>query len=209
MDVTRTLLPGTTPLAWRRRALPAGLLVATGSGGGSAASPAIVATAASPRDGHAHGSSNSSAFMPELAGAPDGADVVLPSGVRVRRTTIGGRHVSQGALLQAIRGIQQLPLQHQLLLARSGIAVELLPVTQLEQVEGTSQPVLGATAVNQDSDGRWVPTRIRVATDSPISARGGVNAIAEVAQHEIGHAISVMTTQNRSEDAAIRYAATY
>lgn len=166
-----------------------------------------MATAATPKQGHAHGSPSS--FMPELAGAPDGADVVLPSGVRVRRTTVGGRHVSQGALLQAIRGIQQLPVQHQLLLARAGIAVELLPVTQLEQVEGTSQPVLGATAVSQDSSGRWVPSRIRIATDSPISAKGGVNAISEVTQHEIGHAISVMSTQDRSEDAAIRYAATY
>ncbi|MCW2928028.1 MAG: hypothetical protein JWM86_1996, partial [Thermoleophilia bacterium] len=162
------------------------------SGGGSAAPPPT-----------------RSGALGELGGMPDGPDVVLPSGVHVRRTSVGGRRVSEAALLQAVRGIQQLPVQHQLLIARAGIAVELVPVAQLEQVEGTSQPVLGATAVNQDSSGRWIPSRIRIAVDSPISARGGVNAIGEVTQHEIGHAIAVMGTEDRSEAAAIRYAASY
>jgi hypothetical protein len=34
----------------------------------------------------------------------------------------------------------------------------------------------------------------------------GANALAEVVQHELGHAISVLREQDRSEDAAAAYA---
>lgn len=145
----------------------------------------------------------------EVLGEPDGPDLVLPSGVRIRRKRIGGHVVSQAELLQAIRGVQLLPLQHQLVIARAGIPIELLPLRNLEQVAGTTEPVLGATAVAQDASGTWIPTRIRVAVRSPEANVNVANAIGEVTQHEIGHAIAVLGSQDRSEETAIRYAQRY
>lgn len=117
--------------------------------------------------------------------------------------------MSAHELNQAIHAIRLLPVQHQLLLARAGIAIELVPATQLEQVPGTTDAVLGATAITHSDSTGWTPTRIRVATRSALSSHGGINGIEEVTQHEIGHAISVLTTQDRSEDAARRYAQLY
>lgn len=145
----------------------------------------------------------------EVDGVQDGPDLVLPSGVRIRRKRVGMFSVSQAELQQAIRGVQLLPLQHQLVIARSGIPIELLPIAQLEQVSGTSQPVLGATAVVQDGSGAWIPTRIRIAVRSPLATTNRLNSIGEVTQHEIGHALAVLGNQDRSEDAAHRYAARY
>jgi hypothetical protein len=174
--------------AWRSVALPAGLHApaATVSGGGTAA-----------------------AAPPEVDGIQEGPDVVLASGVHIRRKRVGMFSVSQSELAQAIRGVQLLPLQHQLIIARAGIPIELLPIEHLEQVEGTTQPVLGATAVVHDSSGAWIPTRIRAAVRSPLAAQNPINSIGEVVQHEIGHAIAVLGHQDRSEEAAIRYAARY
>lgn len=147
--------------------------------------------------------------MSEVDGLAEGADLVLPSGVRIRRKRVGGQSVSQAELTQAIRGVQMLPLQHQLVIARAGIPIELLPIQQLEQVAGTTDPVLGATAVVQDGSGAWIPTRIRVAVRSPLANANGANTIGEVTQHEIGHAIAVLGSQDRSEQAAERYAQRY
>ena len=183
--------------AWRSIPLPAGLaspdaapqqLPATVQGGGAAAA------AAPPL---------------EVDGVADGPDLVLPSGVRIRRKRVGMFSVTQAELQQAVRGVQLLPLQHQLVIARAGIPIELLPIAQLEQVSGTSQPVLGATAVVQDTNGAWIPTRIRVAVRSPLASTNGMNTIGEVTQHEIGHAIAVLGNQDRSEEAAHRYAQRY
>lgn len=170
------------------------------SGGGLAAARMLVASAqAAPA---------SVGAAPEVHGVPDGPDYVLPSGVRIRRSRIGGRRVSDEKLLQAIRGVQLMPMAHQQLIARLGVPVLLVPTQRLEQVAGTTSPILGATSISHDGQ-TWRPTMVRIATDSPISERGGVHAIDEVTQHELGHVLSVVTTQDRSEQAATRYAATY
>jgi len=143
---------------------------------------------------------------PEVHGTPTGPDLVLPTGVRIRLTRIGTATVTQAALAQAVRGIQLLPIPHQQLLARIGIPIQLLPVANLEQVPGTVNPVLGATAVGTDSDGRIVPSQIRIAA---ASTRAAPYSISEVVQHEIGHAFAVVGRQDTSEAAAERYAATY
>ena len=143
---------------------------------------------------------------PEVRGTPTGPDLVMPTGVRIRLTRIGAATVTQAALAQAIRGIQQLPIAHQQLLARTGIPVQLLPVANLEQVPGTKHPVLGATAVGTDPEGRIVPSQIRIAA---ASTRTHPYSISEVVQHEIGHAFAVLVSPDTSEAAAARSAATY
>lgn len=196
MDVTpRQILPSGMTHLWRSRTLPAGLLAPAAGGGAGAAQPPPMAAAVG--------------VPAEVRGVADGADLVLPSGVHLRRTRYGASRVTDDQVAQAVRGIQLLPVQDQLAIARSGVVIELVPVEHLEQVPGTTEPVLGATAVNQAAGGRWVPRGIRVAVDSPLSTRGGVNSIGEVVQHEIGHCIAVMGTQDRSEATAIRYAQTY
>ncbi|MCB0879397.1 MAG: hypothetical protein KDC46_10535 [Thermoleophilia bacterium] len=141
---------------------------------------------------------------PEIGGQPDGPDLVLPSGVHVRRLRIGSLRVGNLQLQQALRGIQLLPVAHQRLIASLGIPIELVPVTQLERVTGTTDPVVGATRV-VGPDGNAHPERIRVA-----AFQSQVNSsLTEAVQHEIGHAVSVVTSQDTSEDAAIAYAARY
>jgi hypothetical protein len=142
---------------------------------------------------------------PPVVGTQDGPDVQLASGVRVRRTRIGSQRVPDQALWDVIRAIQQLPAADQQLVARAGVPIILVPAKRLEYVHGTSTAVLGATSIHQDS-GRWVPTAVRVATAAPEAARGGANSISEVTQHEIGHVVAVIRSQDRSEETAIRYA---
>lgn len=143
----------------------------------------------------------SGAQIPALA---DGPILVLPSGVRIRREIVGGARVSDAQLQQAMLGVQQLPAADQALMARSGVVIELLPIVSLN---GGRQ--VGATNV-EDIDGRWVPTSMRVTVGSSAAIpRTGIDTIAETVQHEIGHVLSVMTRQDRSEAAAIRYAATH
>lgn len=194
MDVTPTPLSGTMPLIDRQRLTGASSLVpvrpATGGGAGGSGAEA---TAAGPD---------------EVRGSPDGPDIVLASGIHLRRRRIGAAQVTAAELLQAVRGVQLLPLAHQRAIAMLGVPVELLPVQHLEQVAGTTEPVVGATAVSGPI-GAGVPTLVRIAARSPWAAQGGAQAIGEVVQHELGHVISVLTRQDRSEEAAIRYAQTY
>lgn len=142
----------------------------------------------------------------EVSGATDGPDVVLSSGMRLRRTRVGTARVTDFELAQAIRGVQLLPLSHQQVIARLGIVIELIPVRALEQIAGTTDPVVGATAIVGDI-GRGRATRIRIATrmaENPHPAR-----IEEIIQHEIGHVLAVTAYQDRSEAAAEAYAARY
>lgn len=145
----------------------------------------------------------------EVVGTPDGPDVVLPTGVRIRRMRIGTHRVTAAALQQAIRGITLLPVSHQRVLAQLGLPIELIPADQLEHLPGATMPVIGGTGVGESLTGRLLVTHIRVVTESPYAALGGVNSIRETTQHEIGHALAVVGRQDRSEAAAIRYAATY
>lgn len=63
--------------------------------------------------------------------------------------------------------------------------------------------MLGATTVVRNARGALVPTKIRVAS----GARGvGAESLAEIVQHEVGHAISVLRRQDDSERAATAYA---
>jgi hypothetical protein len=117
---------------------------------------------------------------------------------------IGTARVGALQLQQAIRGIQLLPFADQQLLARLGIPVELVPVIQLERLAHATAPVVGATRVT-GPDGSARPERLRVAA---YQARLGTSVL-EATQHEIGHVVAVTTRQDTSEDAAIRYAATY
>ncbi|MCW2974097.1 MAG: hypothetical protein JWN72_2370 [Thermoleophilia bacterium] len=135
----------------------------------------------------------------------DGPVIVLPSGVRLQRESVNGIRVTDAQLQQAILGVLQLPLADQQLMARSGVVIELLPTVTLN---GGKQ--LGATNVGQDFFGTWIPSSMKVTVGSSTEiARLGVDAIAETVQHEIGHVISVITRQDQSEEAAIRYAATH
>ncbi|MCB0877522.1 MAG: hypothetical protein KDC46_00875 [Thermoleophilia bacterium] len=117
----------------------------------------------------------------------------------VARST-GTQRVSASQLTTARVAVSKLPAADRALLARHGLRVELVPATALED------GMLGATSIVRDADGRWAPTTIRVA--SRIHGRG-VESLAEVVQHEVGHAISVLRSQDRSEDAAGAYARTH
>lgn len=190
MDVTRTHIPGTKPLQ-RRRALPPGPLDLAGSG-----ARALQASG---------GGRTAAATLPmvgEVRGVQDGPEWILPSGIRIRCERIGAHRVSRHELQQAIRGIQLLPFQHQVVVARLGVPILLLPVPRLEQLPGTDPrtPVVGATLIDGDV-GQGRPTKVRVA------AR--VSNMSEVVQHEIGHVLAVAGSQDRSESAAEAYAARF
>lgn len=191
MDVTRTPLPGWTPLRPGRQLLPA----LTAGGGG-----AVASGVAQPRE------SSAVAVPATLDGEADGPDVVLASGVRIRRLRIGAFRVPDARVWEAIRAVQLLPVQDQVALARTGIAVELLPLRNLEQVAGTIDPVIGATTIDGPL-GKGVPTRLRIAADSAALNRRA--SVTEAVQHEIGHVLAVMTRQDRSEATAIAYAKQY
>jgi hypothetical protein len=140
----------------------------------------------------------------QIPARADGPIYVLPNGVRIRRESVGGARVSDAQLQQAMLGVAQLPAADQALMARSGVVIELLPVVSLN---GGRQ--VGATNV-ESINGRWVPTSMKVTVGANAAVpRTGIDTISETVQHEIGHVLSVMTRQDRSEDAAIRYAATH
>ncbi len=119
--------------------------------------------------------------------------------MQVRRSTIvtARPKVSSAQLREANRAVATLPKADRALLARHGLTVTLVPTKRLED------GMLGATSIVRGRDGRWTPTEIRVA--SRISGRGS-ESLAEVVQHEVGHALAVLRDQDRSEDAAHAYA---
>ena len=121
--------------------------------------------------------------------------------VRSGRDQGGSAARVEASELRAARAaLAKLPAADRALLARHGLRVELVPSRALED------GMLGATSIVRASDERWTPTRIRIA--SRIEGRGA-ESLAEVVQHEVGHAISVLRQQDRSEDAAERYARRY
>ncbi len=203
MDVSSTSPAGMTPHLSHRALLPGRVLLhgrpLANAGWPTHASPPSTviggggATAATPTSDPA-----------EIGGTPDGPDVVLASGVHVRRLRIGANTVGAQQLQQAIQGIAALPLAHQQLLARLGIPVELVPVTQLERVTGATAPVVGATRVI-GAAGNAHAERLRIAA---YQAAVGTSVV-EATQHEIGHVVAVTTQQDLSEETAIRYAASY
>ncbi|MCW2949934.1 MAG: hypothetical protein JWN41_947 [Thermoleophilia bacterium] len=140
-----------------------------------------------------------------IPAGPDGPIWVLPSGVRIRREQVNGLRVTDAQMMQAIQGVELLPWADQRLMARTGIVIELMPLVTLN---GEKQ--LGATNVEQTGTGEWVPTSMRIAVGQNAQIqRQGVDAVSETVQHEIGHVLAVLTRQDRSEQAAIAYAATH
>ena len=121
---------------------------------------------------------------------PKVAPLVVASTHRDARVSAAQRKV-------AARAIAALPAADRALLRKLGLKVELIPKQALED------GMLGATSVVRAHDGRLDVTRIRIA--SKITGRGA-ESLREVVQHEVGHAISVLRTQDDSEDAAEDYA---
>lgn len=109
----------------------------------------------------------------------------------------GGAKVRASELAEARAAIAKLPAADRALLARHGLRVELVASKALED------GMLGATSIVRGATGRWQPTQIRVA--ARLEGRGA-DSLAEVVQHEVGHALSVLRGQDRSEDAAQAYA---
>ena len=140
----------------------------------------------------------------EISGTPDGPEMVLPSGVRLQRQRFGGNSVSQEQLRDAVRGVLKLPMSHQRLLATLGFPIELVPVAQLEDVPGSTAPVVAATRII-GPDGAARPDRLRIATFQELLG----TEVEEAVQHEIGHVLNVLTRQDLSEAAAEAYAARY
>jgi hypothetical protein len=196
MDVTRSPIPGMMPHLAHRPALAGRVVLGAAppvdrqvAGGGGPARSLV---------------SGGDSLTTPIEGTIDGPDVLLPSGVRIRRKRIGAVRVGQSELQQAIAAVQLLPINHQQLIARLGIPIELVPVAQLEQMSHTTEPVVGATLIQGD-DGRDWPKKIRIAAyQSSHNSRLG-----EAVQHEIGHAIAVVANQDTSEQTAIRYAQSY
>lgn len=142
-----------------------------------------------------------SATPGEVAGVADGPELVLSTGVRIQRQRIGAARVSDAAFREAVRGVMRLPQSHQRLLAAMRIPVELVPTTQLEQVPGTTMPVVGATRVT-GPDGNARPERLRIATGQAVHG----TSVEECVQHEIGHVVGVTARQDLGEEFAHRYA---
>lgn len=137
----------------------------------------------------------------EVAGVADGPELVLESGVRIQRQRIGAARVSDAAFRDAVRGVMRLPQSHQRLLAAMRIPVELVPTAQLEQVPGTTMPVVGATRVS-GPDGSARVERLRIATQQAVHG----SSVEECVQHEVGHVIGVTAKQDLGEHFAERYA---
>lgn len=119
-------------------------------------------------------------------------------GVRVLAQRVGGQAVNQAEVAQAMAALRQLPAADLALLASRGIQIQLFPTSGLEG------GLLGATTIVQDAvGGSWRPTLIRVAARANLA---GSEAIGEIVQHEVGHAVSVLRRQDRTEAGAIEYA---
>lgn len=140
----------------------------------------------------------------EVAGVPEGPEMVLPSGVRIQLQRLDSRSVGADHLRDAIRGVLKLPMSHQRLFATLDIPIELVPVINLEDLPGSVNPVVAATRV-VGPDGAARPDRMRIAAYQSILG----TEVEEAVQHEIGHALNVLTRQDLSEDAAEAYAARY
>lgn len=142
------------------------------------------------------------AAPPEVAGVPVAPDMVLPSGIRLRMHDVAGVRPTRAAVRDAIRGILQLPEADQRLIASLKVPVELIPVTHLEALPGTTAPVVGATRIH-GPDGSARVARIRIASQQESM---GWTTVEECVQHELGHVVGVTRFQNLTEAFAEGYA---
>jgi len=208
MDVTRLALPGMKPLQ-RRQAHPTMSPRVSGIGGGDggvAAPLAVQPEAAS----NLLTMLGRAASPVKLLGTPDG-EILLPTGVQLRKRRFGNLRVTAGEVAQAVRGVQLLPIADQRALARTGIVIEMLPLTQLEMPSGVdpTKPVIGATAVDTRLDGSLHPSMLRIVTRAPTSSTDPHDAIENIVQHEIGHVFAVWAHQDTREAPAEAYDARY
>lgn len=127
-------------------------------------------------------------------------EYAVPGGLSVIPEVDGGAQVTPAEMQQALAALRALPAADRALVARAGVSIHLYPDASLEQ------GMLGATTIVKDDADRWEPTKIRAA----IRSHGvGTESIGEIVQHEFGHAVSVLRNQDRSEEAAIAYAASH
>lgn len=153
---------------------------------------------AHPRQAHVH-STQAQGHTHKKLGLALSA-VRINQGVVVIPETVNGRKVSAAEMHQALAALRALPAADLAMVAAAGIQIHLYPLAGLED------GLLGATSIVQESGGHWKPTLIRAAVRAGLT---GSQSIAEIVQHEFGHAISVLRNQDRSEAAAIKYASSH
>lgn len=149
---------------------------------------------------HAHSHARSTLVRPRASRRIGSHTMRLASspGVLVVPDNRDGKSVTRGEMQQAVAALRKLPAADLALIGRRGIHIHLVPVSGLED------GLLGATTIVQDDPtSPWVPTKIRIAVRAGLT---GSESIGEIVQHEFGHAVSVIRTQDRSEEAAIKYA---
>jgi hypothetical protein len=122
------------------------------------------------------------------------------AGVQIIPDAVNGATITQGQMDTVVAALEQLPPADIALVAAHHVAIHLDPVS------GLQGGLLGATTVLKSAAGTWYPTVIHVAADAGLS---GVDSLGEIVQHEFGHAVSVLRHQDRSEAAAIKYAASH
>ncbi len=177
--------------------LPAsGGAVAQAREGVPARGPAARSATVHPR----HSRRGGSEVLPQHAGQLPPPVNQPTNGVQVIPVRIGSNYVTRGEMQQAIEGLRRLPAGDLALLAQYGVPIELHPVAALEG------GLVGATRIVQRGNGPWIPVRIQVAVRHQLR---GDRSIPEIVQHEVGHAISVIRYQDRSEAAAEAYARRY
>jgi len=139
----------------------------------------------------------------EMHGVADGRPLRLANGLTVEKRIVGGQRVSNMEVLDALRGLAELPGRDLDLLARAGVPIRLLPTASLEATP-TGAPLLGATTV---VGGTHTPPQVTMVRVAVRAGRSGRESTSEILQHEVGHAVSVLTTGDEGEGAAERYAA--
>lgn len=186
-----------TPTAGRI-AVPAAVLAGTAVRFGS--SPLVAPRMQLPSIAFGGGSAGDSrpANKNEVHGTPDGPPVRLASGLVVQPMVVNGQRVTKGELMDAIRGVSLLPATDVAAVAQAGVHLQLLPVANLED------SLLGATSIVRKSEGHpWQPTLVRVAVRARLR---GEESTPEIVQHELGHVVSVLRSQDTTENAAETYA---
>lgn len=116
--------------------------------------------------------------------------------------------VDPGEARAAFDALGFLPPGDRALLARSGVRIELLDTETIPEDPrapvqgGGGGAIIGATQIDIDpASGRARPSIIRIAA-RPVDG----TALRDVILHETGHAVSVLRSDDRSEDAAELYA---
>ena len=122
------------------------------------------------------------------------------AGLLIVPDVIGTHHITQAQFDTAAAAIAALPADDVARVAQMGVVLHLVPAATL------GEGLLGATKIVQASNGQWEPQVIHATAQANLT---GTESLTEIVQHEFGHAISVIKNQDRSEAAAIAYAANH